>query len=184
MDKRIKYSVRQKESTVRSILAGRQSLSGAARELGCMRSAVQRWMLQYKQAGVKGFGIRNGSYDGKFKLLVIRHYLEKGLSLNQVASHFKIPNGSTIQRWLKSYERLGAEGLLKENRGRKKTIMAKKPRKQEYPSTDPAAEKLAALQKEVEYLRAENAFLKKLEALVQQEKAAKAQARQQKPSRN
>jgi transposase len=50
--------------------------------------------------------------------------------------------------------------------------------------TNSSAEQLAALQKEVEYLRAENAFLKKLEALIQQQEAAKAQSKQQKPSRN
>ncbi|SKA34456.1 hypothetical protein SAMN04488128_1092 [Chitinophaga eiseniae] len=50
--------------------------------------------------------------------------------------------------------------------------------------SNPEAEKLAALQAENEYLRTELAFLKKLDALIQQEKAAKAQGRQQKPSRN
>ena len=184
MDKRVKYSVRQKESVVRSILAGRQSITGAAQELGCMRSAVKRWMVQYREHGVKGFSIRNGSYEGAFKLMVVRYYLKKELSLNQTACHFNIPNESAIHRWLKTYERYGTEGLLKKSSGRKRSPMAKKPRKKEPASSDPAAEKLAALQRENEYLRAENAFLKKLEALVQQEKAAKAQVRPPKPSRN
>lgn len=184
MDKRVKYSVRQKSSVVRSILAGRKSITGAAQELGCMRSAVKRWMAQYLEHGVKGFDVRNGSYEGEFKLMVVRYYLKKELSLNQTACHFNIPNESAIHRWLRVYKCHGTEGLLKENRGKKRLPMAKKPRKKEHVSSDPAAEKLAALQKENEYLRAENAFLKKLEALVQQEKAAKAQARQQKPSRN
>jgi transposase len=114
----------------------------------------------------------------------VRYFLEKGLSLSQTASLFEIPSESAISRWLKTYERWGAAGLLKETRGRKKSTMTKKPRKSSIVSSDPAAEKLAELQQEVEYLRAENAFLKKLEALVQQEKAGKAQARRQKPSRN
>lgn len=184
MDKRIKYSIKEKEAVVRSILAGRASCTSAAREMGCRKSAVQRWLEQYKQYGVKGFKFRNGSYDGVFKLRVVRHYLKKRLSLNQTASLFEIPNESAIMRWLKTYERCGAAGLLKETRGRKKSTMIKKPRKKANASSDPAADKLAELQKEVDYLRAENAFLKKLEALVQQEKAAKAQSRRQKPSRN
>ena len=184
MDKRNKYSIRQKELAVRSILAGHKSITGAAQELGCMRSAVKRWMAQYREHGVKGFGIRHGSYEGAFKLMVVRHYLKKELSLNQTACYFNVPNESVILGWLKIYKLYGAGGLLKENRGRKRSPMAKKPRKKEQVSSDPAAEKLSALQRENEYLRAENAFLKKLEALVQQEKAAKAQARQQKPSRN
>jgi transposase len=91
-----------------------------------------------------------------------------------------------VGRWLKVYQRLGAAGLLKETRGRKKSLMNKKTKKKiEGTSTaDPAAEKVATLQQEVEYLRAENAFLKKLGALIQQEKATKAQNRRQKPSKN
>jgi transposase-like protein len=184
MGKRDRYSIRQKESIVKSIIAGRQSISGAARDLGCMRSAIKRWLAQYKKHGVKGFTIRNGVYDRAFKLLVIRHYLGKGLSLNQTASHFNIPNESVIVSWVKAYKRYGAEGLLNKTRGRKRLLMAKEPTKKEPTSSDPAAEKLAALERENAYLRAENAFLKKLEALVQEEKAAKAQARQQKPSGN
>jgi transposase len=184
MDKRIKYSIKQKEAVVRSILAGRASRSSAAREIGCRKSSVQRWLEQYKHYGVKGFKFRNGSYTGEFKLRVVRYFLKKGLSLNQTASLFEIPNESVIGRWLKTYERYGAAGLLKETRGGKKSTMTKKPRKKAKASSDSAAEKLAELQKEVDYLRAENAFLKKLEALVQQEKATKAQARRQKPSRN
>ena len=60
----------------------------------------------------------------------------------------------------------------------------KKSTKKDASNTDLSAEKLAALQKEVEYLRAENAFLKKLDALIQQEKVAQAQSKRQKPSRN
>jgi transposase len=184
MDKRIKYSIKQKHSVVRSILAGGQSIKGAARQLGCNKSAVQRWLEQYKQAGVKGLKFRNGHYADQLKLQVVRYYLKKGLSLNQTAGHFKIPNASVICKWLKAYERFGAMGLSKKARWRKKSIMTKKPRKKETTPADPTAQKLAELQKEVEYLRAENAFLKKLEALAQQEEAAKAQARRPKPSGN
>lgn len=184
MDKRVKYSVKQKQSVVLSILSGRLSVKGAAKEIGCHKSCIQRWFGQYKQAGIKGFQFRNGHYTGKCKFKVVRYHIKKGLSLKQTACHFNIPNESTVYRWLNTYERYGAEGLLKENRGRKRSFMAKKPGKKVPALSDPAAEKLAALQRENAYLRAENAFLKKLEALVQQEKAAKAQARRQKPSGN
>jgi len=184
MDKRVKYNIKQKQSVVLSILSGRLSIKGAARELGCHKSGIQRWLAQYKQSGIKGFKFRNGHYDGRLKLRVVRYYLKKGLSLNQTASHFKIPNQGIISQWVKIYERSGAVGLSNKPRGRKKSIMTKKPRKKEITSSDSVAQKLEELQKEVEYLRAENAFLKKLEALAQQEEAAKVQARRQKPSRN
>ena len=184
MDKRVKYSIKQKASVVKSILSGRQTIGGAARALGCHKSGIQKWLEQYKQHGCQGFKFRNGVYVGRFKVKVVQYYLKKGLSLKQTASYFKIPGQGIIGNWIKIYERLGAEGLLEETRGRKRSIMARKPKKKEMISNDPAAQKLAEMQEELEYLRAENAFLKKLRALVQQEKAAKAQARRPKSSGN
>lgn len=184
MDKRVKYSIKRKEAVVRSILSGQASITSSAKELGCMRSAIRRWIEQYNRYGLDGFRIKNGRYDGGFKLKVVNYYLKKGLSLNQTAGYFKIPNEGIISNWVKIYKRSGAIGLTPKTRGRKKTIMAQKPRKKTNMPTDPAAQKLAEMQKELDYLRAENAFLKKLEALVQQEEAAKAQARWPKSSGN
>jgi len=184
MDKRVKYSIEQKVAVVRTINAGRSSIKGAARELGCGPSAIRRWLGQYNEYGVKGFKFRNGNYERGFRLQVVRYYLKKGLSLNQTATYFKIPNAGIISKWVKSYNRLGATGLSNEPRGRKRSIMAKKLKKKEVTSNDPAAQRLVDMQKELAYLRAENAFLKKFNALVQQEEAAKAQARQPKSSGN
>jgi transposase len=184
MDKRVKYSVKQKESIVKSVLKGQQSMSSAASELGCDRTTVRRWLGQYKEYGVKGFKFRNGNYERSFRLQVVRYYLKKGLSLNETANYFKIPNAAVVRQWVERYKRLGASGLTNEPRGRKRSSMAQKPKKKEITSSDPAAQKLAELQKELEYLRAENAFLKKYNALVQQEEAAKAQARRPKSSGN
>ena len=184
MDKRVKYSIKQKQSAVRSVLEGRETCRSAARALECEKSAVQRWLKQYKQHGTKGFKIRNGSYDGAFKVRVVQHIRRKGVSLPRAASHFNIPNESTIHGWLKIYEQCGAIGLLKRRRVGKASTMTKKPRKKAATPTDPATQKLVEMQKELDYLRAENAFLKKLRALVQQKEAAKAQARRPKSSRN
>ena len=185
MDKRVKYSFKQKLSIVRSVISGQDSLKSAARKIGGNDKTVQRWVNIYKQYGKRGLELRHGSYDGSFKVRVIKHMLKNGLSLMQTTAIFGIPHDYTVGRWLKKYERLGTAGLLREARGRKKSLMAKKTKKKQKDTTaDPSAEKVAALQKEVEYLRAENAFLKKLDALIQQEKAAKAQGMRPKPSRN
>lgn len=184
MDKRAKYSIKQKDAIVRAVLSGKVSISRKAKELGCPRSTIRRWLGQYKRCGIKGFKLRNGSYKGPFKVRVVRCYLKKGLSLKEAASFFKIPNEAVICQWVKIYKRSGAMGLVNDSRGRKKALMTKKPGKRKGTPTDPTAQKLAEMQKELDYLRAENAFLKKLEALVQEEEAAKAQARRQKPSGN
>jgi transposase len=186
MDKRIKFSFQQKLSTVRSIISGRESCISAARKIGSKGNTVQRWLSHYKEHGPQGLKIRNGTYDGHFKLRVVRYMLRNELSLTRTATLFGIPQDSAVKRWLKTYREQGAIGLVKETRGRKKSPMTQKTskKKKDKSTMDSGAEQLAALQKEVEYLRAENAFLKKLDALIQQEKAAKAQGRRQKPSRN
>jgi transposase len=184
MGKRDRYSIKQKTSVVRSVLSGKESITGAARELGCMRSAIKRWLEQYRQYGAAGFSLKQGRYEVRFKLQVVDYYLKKGLSLIQTASYFKIPNEGVISQWVKSYKRSGVAGLSEKPRGRKKTIMAKKPPKKQEAPVDPMVQKMAEMEKELEYLRAENAFLKKLDALIQQEEAEKRQARRPKPSRN
>lgn len=184
MDKRVKYSIEQKAAVVRSINRGRSSIRGAARELGCEPGTIRRWMGQYNKYGVKGFKLKNGSYERSFKLQVVHYYLKKGVSLNQTANYFKIPNAGIVSRWVKSYKSFGGTGLLSEPRGRKRSTMAKKPKNKGIASKDATTQKRAEMQKELEYLRAENAFLKKFNALVQQEEGAKAQARQPKSSGN
>lgn len=181
MDKRIKFSLKEKILTVRSITAGRESYKSAARKLGCSNSTVKGWVLRYKQHGLGGLKLRHNSYSGVFKVEVILYMLKNSLSLERTAVSFGIPNISVVYSWLQIYERMGAPGLLKEPRSRKKSSMPKKKKttKEKASSSDQSAEKLTALQKEVEYLRAENAFLKKLDALIQQEKVAKVQSKQQ-----
>jgi transposase len=185
MDKRVKYTFNQKLKAVQSITAGRESCLTAARKIGSKENTVQRWLRLYKRHGPKGLRIKNGSYDGHFKFRVVRYMLKNNLSLIQTAVFFAIPQDSAVGRWLRIYQRYGREGLLKEARGRKKSLMAKKTHKKKKSTiADQSAEKVAAMQKELEYLRAENAFLKKLDALIQQEESAKAQAKRPKPSRN
>jgi len=186
MDKRAKYSFKQKLLTVRSIIAGRESCLSAARTIGSRKNTVQRWLGLYKQYGAKGLKLRNGSYDGHFKLRVVRYLLKNDISLRRAAVIFAIPQDAVVGKWLKIYKRCGADGLLTETRGRKRTTMAKKKtiKRKTLKMPGTGEETIAALQKELEYLRTENAFLKKLEALTQQEEAAKAQSKRQKPSKS
>ncbi len=167
-------------------MSGRESCISAAKKIGSKKNTVQRWVILYKQHGRQGLQLRNGSYDGNFKVRVVRYMLENKLSFRRTAVIFQIPQDCVLSRWLKIYEHLGAEGLLKESRGRKKSQMNKKTQKKKKgtSASKAADESVISLQREVEYLRAENAFLKKLDALIQQETAAKAQSKQQKPSRN
>ncbi|WP_442872737.1 IS3 family transposase [Chitinophaga sp. 212800010-3] len=172
MDKRIKYSLAQKQIAVKSVLSGHDTFSSAARKIGGTDTTIHRWVNLYKLHGQAGLQQRPGNYTGTFKFQVLQYMFEKGLSLMQTAMIFGITQDNIVGRWLKKYEREGAAGLLKETRGRKSSTMTKKSKKSKKPVTDPTQAKLAALEAELLYLRAENAYLKKLDALIQEEKAA------------
>ncbi len=190
MDKRVKFNLKIKLWAVRSVLCGQESCLSAAKKISSHKATVQRWLVVYLEQGKEGFGLKrrkqNKSYSGKFKVEVVRYMLKNRLSLVRTAAFFGISAQSMVFRWQQIYERVGPAGLLKETRGRKSALLLnkKKNTKKNTSSADLPEEKLAALQKEVEYLRAENAFLKKLDALIQQEKAARARSKQQKSSRN
>src|ERR1700722_14105387 len=183
MDKRVKYSLKEKTSVVRAILSGRETTHSAAVKLGAHKKTIQCWLGLYKHHGIAGLKDRPGSYSGKFKIEVITYMLKNHLSLIQTAVLFGISTDYTLRYWVKIYEREGKAGLLQERRGSKRSTMSKKPKKVKPKSTDSTEERLAALQSENEFLRAENAFLKKVEALIQEEKAAQEENKQQKPSK-
>ena len=82
--------------------------------------------------------------------------LEEKLSYSEAARQFEINDHGIIQRWGRIYLEEGSEGLAIERRGRKSTGRPMKLQKE-------VEEDLIA---GVQRLRAENAYLKNLQALV------------------
>lgn len=185
MNRKVKYNLEEKLAIVRAVNRGQHSCGSAAKQLGTNLTTVRRWVNLYKHHGKKGLKSGHRGYNGVFKLKVIRCMLKNHLSLMETSARFGIPQDCTVAKWLAKYQTQGIEGLLKETRGRKRSVMSKKSKKKTDSTSSGSEEKtLAALKAEVEYLRAENAFLKKLDALIQEEEAAKTQGKQQKPSGN
>ena len=83
------------------------------------------------------------------------------LSATITATKFNLANENTVLRWEHIYYEEGPQALYKEKRGRNKN-MSSKPRKKKL--SKEVEEDLIA---EVQRLRMENAYLKKLQALVQ-----------------
>ena len=101
-------------------------------------------------------GVPSKRYTPEFKKLVVETMPEEKLSYNETARQFEISNLGIIQRWERIYLEEGSEGLAIEHRGRRSTGQPKKLPKD-------TEEDLIA---EVQPLRAENAYLKNLQALV------------------
>lgn len=101
-------------------------------------------------------GKPNKRYTGEFKQMVVETMHREKLSHKEVERQFEITSHSCVANWERIYLTEGPEGLYEERRGRgSKGRPAQMPRKVE--------EDLLA---EVQRLRAENAYLKKLQALV------------------
>ena len=104
-------------------------------------------------------GIPNKRYTPEFKKMVIETMLEEKLSYWETARRFEVSSDTRIKDWERIYLTEGAEGFAVERRGR-----GSKGRPRQLPKG--VEEDLLA---EVQRLRAENAYLKNLQALVLEE---------------
>ena len=101
-------------------------------------------------------GVPNKRYTPEFKKLVIETMLQEKLSYHETCRRFEVSSRDQIKSWERIYLTEGPEGLAVERRGRGSTGRPCKLPKE-------AEEDLLA---EVQRLRAENEYLKKLQALV------------------
>jgi transposase-like protein len=102
-------------------------------------------------------GIPNKRYTGEFKQQVVETMRQEKLSYKEAARQFEVPSDTRVASWERIYLEEGPEGLYIERRGRGSKGRPPKKLKPE------VEEDLLA---EVQRLRAENAYLKKLNALV------------------
>ena len=115
-------------------------------------------MIYYLTSGVFAMPkrIRNKRYTPEFKKMVIEIMMEEKLSYRETARRFDVSSNTRIKDWERIYLTEGAEGFAVKRRGRGSTGRPKKLPKE-------VEEDLLA---EVQRLRAENEYLKNLQALV------------------
>ena len=101
-------------------------------------------------------GIPNKRYTAEFKQHVIETMREEKLSYSEAARQFEVNSHRRIQEWERIYLTEGSEGFQIERRGRGSKGRPPKLAKE-------VEEDLLA---EAQRLRAENAYLKNLQALV------------------
>ena len=126
-------------------------------------TTVKKWVRKYEEHGVKGL-VKNkvSSYSGEFKQNVVEYMHNNHLSCQEATHHFNLGSVSVVTKWEKIYYEEGPQALYEERRGRNKN-MSSKPRKKKL-----SRENEEDLIEEVQRLRMENAYLKKLQALVQE----------------
>ena len=101
-------------------------------------------------------GVPNKRYTAEFKEQVIKTMLEEKLSYKETCRRFEINDDHRIPAWERIYLEEGPEGFRIERRGRSSKGRPRKLEKR-------VEEDLLA---EVQRLRAENEYLKNLQALV------------------
>lgn len=159
-----KYSYEEKLEAVLRVVEDGMSCKSSAKILGTGREHVRRWVMRYKMHGPEGLLLHNGTYTGEFKQHVIEYMHEQKISASETAVVFKIPQDHQVLNWERIYYEEGPEALYIDRRGRKpKMSKENKPRKKQL---KPEVEE--DLIKEVQRLRMENEYLKKLNALVQE----------------
>lgn len=163
-----KYSVETKKKLIELVEQKGYSISGAAKELEVSEPLARRWYTLYTHHGYEGLVIKKHSYDGKFKVEVVEYMHKNRLSINEASAKFGIPSDATLLNWERIYYEQGAKGLLIDRRGRPRKGMHKDKNKPKKPKLSEDVER--DLIAEIQYLRMENAYLKKYNALVQEKR--------------
>ena len=153
-----KYSDELKLQIVKEHQELKLGAKSLQKKYGIHHSLINQWISQYELTG--NFTKPNRNYSGEFKLKVLNYQQEHHLSDPQTALIFQIPGQGTICAWRKKYITGGTEALFQKQGRRsnmpKKSLIPNKPR-EEWTKDE-----------ELAYLRMENEYLKKLNALVQE----------------
>ena len=153
-----------KELKLKAVMAAKSNQYSDA-ELVTMfpacRSTIRLWVKAYDLNGEQGLEPPKEikRYSGKFKQQVVEDFIDSNTTQSAIAKKHKISRRQ-VYDWLNIYYENGVEALYLD----RKSFLERK--KADLPSNENTD--TAALLKELERLKAENAYLKKLNALVQE----------------
>jgi transposase len=174
-----KHSEHLKLKLVRQYESGAGGMRTIAQRSGVSYTVLRRWIAAYEEHGRDGLRKKYSHYDAQFRLCVLSHMWRENLSYRQTAAVFDIRAHEAIGQWERQYHAGGVDALAPRPRGRRPKTMTRPDHDKPTEGSAPDERTREQLLKENEYLRAEVAYLKKLDALLQ----AKKQAAQKKKRR-
>ena len=158
-----KYKTEFKLKVVKSFLAGEGGAKLLARRWTVPEEKIRTWVSHYRLHGIEGLRPKRSAYSAQLKLLVLAHHDREQLSSRQVAAVYDIRNSNQVVVWRRNLDEGGVESRGNRKQGRPNM---KSERRCPAPPTTVITDSAQALREENEQLRAEVAYLKKLQALI------------------
>ncbi|KWC87504.1 transcriptional regulator [Burkholderia cepacia] len=171
-----KYDEQFRQQVVSAYLCGDIGFDALSARHGIHHGMLQRWVAAYRLHGSAALRSKYSSYDAPFKLRVLQHMQRDELSLREVSALYDIRDAGSVARWARLYDEGGINALTPRPRGRPRKMATSLPPKPTEAGT-PDERSREELLKENEYLRAEVAYLKKLDALLAKKQAAQKKKR-------
>lgn len=164
-----KYQTEFKLKVVKSFLAGEGGAKLLARQWSVPEEKIRTWVSHYRLHGIDGLRPKRSAYSAQFKLQVLSHQDREQLSSREVAAFYDIRNPNQVVVWRRNLDHGGVEALESKKQGRPNMKLE---RRCPAPSNMAATDSAQALREENERLRAEVAYLKKLQALIRLKRSA------------
>jgi transposase len=162
-----KFSADEKRDAVIRYQNGSESFKTIANSIDVHHSVLISWVKQYEHQGEEAFIKCYTPRSVQAKLEVLHYMYENGTSARETAAIFNIASHSTLLSWQKRLESQGIDALQPMKKGRPSMKKDHKELTNQTSVEGSVEGSVEALQAEVERLRMENAYLKKLNALVQ-----------------
>ena len=161
-----KLNAEQRINAIKRYLHGNESIENIARSIGISSSILSGWIRLYESHGQEAFFKSYTNYPAEFKMDVLTYMNETGASSFDAAAIFNISSPGMIRNWRITFEKGGFDALISKKKGwpsmKKETNKSAKPSK-----TAKGDSSVEALEARIRQLEMENAYLKKLNALVQ-----------------
>jgi transposase len=170
----LKYDENFKRAIVLEYLSGSGGFRALASKYGLDRATLRFWVDRYRHHGEAGLRKKLARYSAQFKLSVLKRMWAEQLGYRQVIALFDLRvSTAVVSGWERRYHE-GAQEALKPKQPveRPKRMKVSESAHSSLPAQSEERRTLEELRQENEYLRAEVAYLKKLDALVRAQKSA------------
>ncbi|MGG3522032.1 IS3 family transposase [Bacillus pseudomycoides] len=153
-----KYSLETKLAAVHAYLNGVESFKTISQKQDVTITQLKKWVAKFQEHGLKGLQKTYTNYSAEFKMNVLNYINETGASVEEATTFFNVGNSSTVWKWKELFDTQGIDALQLKTKER--PSMKNEQKKNQF--VEGSEEALLA---EVERLRMENAYLKKLPCL-------------------